>query len=74
MLASSVKKYLHKQIQFPTLYKLYVCFTVVPCDSVSIKLQELEQLMGFFSVSCFLLRCQGVVGHQQRVGSSSCTE
>lgn len=49
-------------------------FVFLPCDSISIKLQELEQLIGLLSVSRLLLRCQSIVGHQQRMGSPSYTE
>ena len=46
----------------------------VPGDGVTVKLQELEQLVGLLPVPSLLLGRQGVVGHQQGVGSASCTQ
>lgn len=46
---------------------------LLPCDSISIKLQELEQLMSFLSISCLFFCCQSVIGHQQRMCSTSYT-
>lgn len=44
---------------------------VAPCDGVTIKLQELEQLMCLLSISSLFLGCQSVVGHQQRMRSAT---
>lgn len=46
-------------------FKMAKCHVkVAPRDSVSIKLQELEQLMCFLSISSLFLGRQSVVGHQ----------
>lgn len=42
-----------------------------PGDGVAADLKEPEELLGLFSVSVLLFGRQGVVGNQQRVGSSS---
>lgn len=45
----------------------------VPCHSVSIQLQELEQLVRLLSISGLFFCRECVVGHQQRVCPTSCT-
>lgn len=42
-----------------------------PSHSVSIELEELEQVLGLLPVSGLLLRSQGVIRHEQRVGATA---
>lgn len=45
-----------------------------PCHSVSIELEELEQVLSFLSVSGLLFGCQGVIRHKQGMGATTYQE
>lgn len=73
--SKSLLSSLDKFSLFWTKVQCYPFSTILllPCDSVSIKLQELQQLICLLSVSCLFFSCQGIVGHEQRMCSTSCT-
>lgn len=43
----------------------------VPGDRITVHLQELQQLLGLLSISCFLLGRERVIGDQQGVGPTT---
>lgn len=46
-------------------------FRTVPSDSISFKLEEFKQVLGFFPVTGFLLGRQSVVRNKQRMGTTT---
>lgn len=44
--------------------------TKLPGDSIAIELKELEQILSLFAITGFLLGRQGIIGHQQRMGTT----
>lgn len=43
----------------------------VPSDSISFKLEEFKQVLGFFPVTGFLLGRQSVIRNKQRMGTTT---
>lgn len=43
----------------------------MPGDRITVHLQELQELLGLLSISCFLLGRERVIGDQQRVGPAT---
>lgn len=43
----------------------------LPCHSISIELEELEEVLGLLPVPGLLLSRQGVIRHKQRMGATA---